>query len=44
MVEPRCVHLIAEKYGLRYLKGTIYFGLQFVLYHKIIMQGYDDSD
>jgi hypothetical protein len=25
MVEPRCVHLIAEKNVLRYLKGTIDF-------------------
>ena len=30
MVEPRHVHLIAAKHVLRYLKGTIDYGLRYV--------------
>jgi hypothetical protein len=44
MVEPRRVHLIAEKHILRYLKGTIDFGLRYVSDRKIRLQGYADSD
>jgi hypothetical protein len=44
MVEPRRVHLIAAKHGLRYLKGTIDYGLGYVSDCKIRLQGYDDSD
>jgi len=44
MVEPRRVHLIAAKHILRYLKGTIEFGLQYVSDRKIRLQGYADSD
>jgi protein associated with RNAse G/E len=36
-------HLIVEKHVLRYLKGTIDFGLRYVLDCKIRLQGYDDS-
>jgi hypothetical protein len=43
MVEPRRVHLIAKNHVLRYLKGTIDFGLRYVSYHKIRLQGYADS-
>ena len=30
MVEPRGVHLIAAKHVMRYLKGTIDYGLRYV--------------
>ena len=29
LVDPRHVHLIAPKHILRYLKGTVYFGLKY---------------
>jgi hypothetical protein len=44
MVEPRGVHLIVEKHVLRYLKGMIDFGLQYVLDCKIILQDCVHSD
>jgi hypothetical protein len=44
MVEPRRVHLVAAKHVLRYLKGTIDYGLRYVSDHKISLQGYTDSD
>jgi hypothetical protein len=44
MVEPRGVHLIAEKHVLRYMKGTIDYGLRYVSDREIILQGYTDSD
>jgi hypothetical protein len=44
MFEPRCVHLIAAKHILRYLKGTIDFGLLYVSDRKIKLQGYAHSD
>jgi hypothetical protein len=44
MVEPRRVHLVATKHVLRYLKGTIDYGLRYVSDHEIILQVYTDSD
>jgi hypothetical protein len=44
MIEPRRFHLIATKHVLRYMKGMIEFGLRYVSYRKIILQGYTDSD
>jgi hypothetical protein len=44
MVEPRCVHLMAEKHVMRYLKGTIDCGLIYVSNFEIRLQGYIDSD
>jgi hypothetical protein len=43
MVEPRCVHLVATKHVLRYLKCIIDYGLRYVSDHKIRLQGYTDS-
>jgi hypothetical protein len=43
MVEPRHVHLIAEKHVMRYLKGIIDYGLRYILDHEIRLQGYTDS-
>jgi hypothetical protein len=44
MVEPRHVHLIATKHVMRYLKGTIDYGLRYILDREIRLQGYTDSD
>jgi hypothetical protein len=44
MVEPRHVHLIAEKHILRYLKRTIDYGLRYTSDKKISLHGYVDSD
>jgi hypothetical protein len=44
MVVPRCVHLIATKHVMRYLKGTIDYGLRYVSDREISLQGYTDSD
>jgi hypothetical protein len=42
MVEPRGVHLIATKHVLKYLKGTVDYGLKYVSDHEIRLQGYID--
>ena len=44
LVKPRQVHLIAAKHVMRYLKGTIDFGLYYVRDHDYILYGYTDSD
>jgi hypothetical protein len=44
MVEPRHVHLIATKHILKYLKGTINYGLRYTSDQEISLHGYVDSD
>jgi hypothetical protein len=44
MVVSRCVRLIATKHVMRYLKGTIDYGLRYVSDHEITLQGCTDSD
>jgi hypothetical protein len=44
MVEPRRVHLMVEKHILRYLKGTVDYGLRYVSDREIRLQGYANSD
>jgi hypothetical protein len=44
MVEPRGVHLIAAKHVMRYLKGTIDYGLRYVSDCEISLQGFTNSD
>jgi hypothetical protein len=44
LVEPKCVHLVATKNVMRYLKGTLDFGLCYNIYHDFRMIGYTDSD
>jgi hypothetical protein len=44
MVESRSVHLVAAKHVLRYLKGTIDYGLRYASDHEISLQGFTDSD
>jgi hypothetical protein len=44
MVEPRHVHWMAEKHMLRYLHGTIGYGLRYVSDGDVKLQSYIDSD
>jgi hypothetical protein len=44
MVDPRRVHLIAVKHVMRYLKGTMDYGLKYVADSEISLLGYSDSD
>ena len=43
IVKPRCVHLIAAKHVMRYLKGMIDFGLYYDRDHDYRLYGYTDS-
>ena len=40
IVKPRCVHLVAAKHVMRYLKGTIDFGLYYFGYLDYRLYGY----
>jgi hypothetical protein len=44
LVEPRCVHLVATKHVMRYLKGTIDYGLNYDGDHDFTLSGYTDAD
>jgi hypothetical protein len=44
LVEPRRVHLDDEKHVMRYLKGTLGFGLCYTRDHDFRLSGYTDSD
>ena len=44
MVEPRSVHWVAAKHVLRYLVGTLDFGLDYMRSEGIRLVGYTDSD
>jgi hypothetical protein len=44
MVESRHVHLIASKHVIRYLKGTVEYGLRYVADCEFGLVGYIDSD
>ena len=44
LTDPRSVHLIAAKHVLRYLKGTIDYGLKYDVNQKINLEGCVDSD
>jgi hypothetical protein len=44
MVGPICVHLIAVKRVMRYLKGIVDYGLEYVAESDISLLGYLDSD
>src|SRR5713226_1925789 len=43
-MDPRHVHLIAAKHILRYLKGTVDYGLKYEANKKINLEGYVDSN
>jgi hypothetical protein len=44
LVEPRRVRLVAAKHVMRYLKGTLEFGLYYNGDHDFKLVGYADSD
>ena len=44
LVKSRCVHLVAAKHVMRYLKGAIDFGLYYVGDHDYKLYGYKDAD
>jgi hypothetical protein len=44
LVEPRCVHLVATNHVMRYLKGTLDYGLCYTGDHDFRLYGYTDSD
>jgi hypothetical protein len=44
LVEPRRVNLVAAKHVMRYLKGTLEFGLCYNEDHDFRLIGYIDSD
>jgi hypothetical protein len=44
LVEPRRVHLVAAKHVMRYLKGTIDYGLSYDGDHDFTLSGYTDAD
>ena len=43
-MDLRHVHLIAAKHILRYLKGTVDYGLKYEVNKKINLEGYVDSN
>ena len=43
-MDPRRVHLVAVKHILRYLKGTIDYGLKYDASQKFNLQGYVESN
>ena len=44
LTDPKSVHLIAAKHILRYLKGTIDYGLKYAVDQRIILHDYVDLD
>jgi hypothetical protein len=44
LVEPRHVHLVAAKHVMRYLKGTLDYGLCYTGDHDFRLYGYTDLD
>ena len=44
LIDPRHVHSIAAKHILRYLKGTVDYGVKYKIDKRINLEGYVDSD
>ena len=44
LVESRHVHLVVAKHVMRYLKGTVYYGLGYTRDHDFRLYDYIDSD
>jgi hypothetical protein len=44
LVKPRCLHLVAAKHVMRYLKGTMDYGLSYDGDHDFTLSGYTDAD
>ena len=43
-MDLRRVHVVATKHILRYLKGTIDYGIKYEVNQNINLEGYVDSD
>ena len=43
LIDPRHVHMIVAKHILRYLKGTVDYGIKYKEDQKINLEGYVDS-
>jgi hypothetical protein len=43
LVEPRCVYIVVAEHMMRYLKGTLDFGLYYTKDHDFKLSGYTDS-
>ena len=44
MSDPKHIHLIAAKHVLRYVRGTITYGLRYTSSSGVLLSGYADSD
>jgi hypothetical protein len=44
MIDSRSVHMVGEKHFLRYVAGTVDFGLDYVKGDGFSLVGYTDSD
>ena len=44
LIDPRNAHLISTKHILRYLRGTVDYGIKYESNQKINLEGYVDSD
>jgi hypothetical protein len=44
MVEPRQIHWKAAKHVLKYLKGTVHYGMRYVGDGEFLLHGFVDSD
>jgi hypothetical protein len=44
MSQPRQIHWVVAKHVLRYLRGTVGYGLRYASNIDMILQGYADSD
>ena len=44
MVNPKYIHLVGEKHVMRYLKGTLDYGLRYASNGETKLHGYIDLD
>ena len=44
LMDPRHVHLMVAKHAVRYLKGTVDYGIKYEVNQKINLHGYVDLD
>ena len=44
MSDPRQIHKVSAKHVLRYLRGTVGYGLRYASRCDMILQGFSDSD
>ena len=44
MSDPKHIHWVATKYVLRYVRGTITYGLRYTSSSGVLLAGYDDLD